>query len=213
MERLPGNIIGMKFGTLTVLKLLDERTKDGQRRWVCLCDCGGSRIISKSQLRKWVVISCGCISENGRFKETHGLTKANTIPEFYWIWSGMKERCLNPKHDAYHRYGGRGITVCGEWINDFPAFSDWVKKNGYKKGLEMDREDNDRGYSPSNCRFVNRAVNARNSSNAKLDDIKVKQIKSLLKSSTLKQRQIAEMFDIGREAISKINNGTTWEGV
>lgn len=73
----------------------------------------------------------------------------------------MKQRCLNPKCQAYKNYGGRGITVCKEWMN-FEPFLDWCKRNGWKKGLALDREDNEKGYAPDNCRFVTPQVNNNN---------------------------------------------------
>lgn len=73
----------------------------------------------------------------------------------------MKQRCLNPKCKAYKNYGARGISVCDEWM-DFEPFCKWALDNGYAPGLDLDRADNERGYSPENCRWVPRRVNANN---------------------------------------------------
>lgn len=70
----------------------------------------------------------------------------------------MRQRCLNPNDRSFKNYGGRGITVCEEWSKDFGAFQDWANSSGYEPGLLLDREDNDKGYSPDNCRWVTRAV-------------------------------------------------------
>lgn len=85
----------------------------------------------------------------------------------YSIWEGMKSRCCNPKSQLYHRYGGRGITICDEWKNNSRAFIKWAYENGYdenacKKECELDRIDNNKGYCPENCHFVNHKLNARN---------------------------------------------------
>lgn len=80
----------------------------------------------------------------------------------YHIWHGMKNRCLNPNDKNYKSYGGRGITICSEWIHDFCAFEDWAYSNGYREYLSIDRIDNDKGYSPDNCRWVTQKVQARN---------------------------------------------------
>lgn len=72
----------------------------------------------------------------------------------------MVKRCFDPKHSNFRNYGGRGITVCDEWLNDCPSFVLWAVSNGYKPGLQIDRRDNDKGYSPGNCRFVTPANNS-----------------------------------------------------
>ena len=87
----------------------------------------------------------------------HGLARGR----LYNAWRDMKNRCLNPNNIGYSNYGGRGITVCDEWL-EYKPFHDWACSNGYMDDLFIDREDNDMGYSPSNCRFVTRQVQQAN---------------------------------------------------
>ena len=80
----------------------------------------------------------------------------------YGVWQNMKNRCYNSNVPAYKDYGAIGIDVCDSWRNDFQPFFDWAKENNWEKGLEIDRIDNDKGYSPENCRIVTRKVNLAN---------------------------------------------------
>lgn len=88
------------------------------------------------------------------------------------VWRSMNQRCYNPNKKSYPRYGGRGITVCDEWRNDFQAFYEWAIANGYDENADryqctIDRIDNDKGYSPDNCRWVDMKVQNNNKSNSK----------------------------------------------
>ena len=74
----------------------------------------------------------------------------------------MKERCNNPSCRDYRHWGGRGITICDAWNNDFLAFKEWALANGYKDGLTIDRIDNDGNYEPSNCRWTTKKVQSNN---------------------------------------------------
>lgn len=89
---------------------------------------------------------------------THGYSKH----PLYARWNSMKQRCYNPKATNYKNYGARGILVCEEWLNNPKAFCDWGMANGYKKGLELDRKNNDGNYESGNCRWVTRSINQKN---------------------------------------------------
>lgn len=82
--------------------------------------------------------------------------------KIYGVWQGMKGRCYYPNHKHYKNYGGRGITICDKWLNDSCAFISWALENGYKEGLTIDRIDNNKGYSPDNCRWITNKENCRN---------------------------------------------------
>lgn len=81
--------------------------------------------------------------------------------KLHGVWNNMKQRCVNPNHLAYKNYGGRGITVCDEW-KEFLPFYQWCITHGYQEGLTLDRINNDNGYFPDNCRFVDRYTQANN---------------------------------------------------
>lgn len=91
--------------------------------------------------------------------------KSNT--RLYNIYSHMKSRCYDSNNDHYKWYAARGITICDEWLNDFMSFYEWAMNNGYKENLTLDRIDNDKGYSPDNCRWTTMKVQVRNRSNTR----------------------------------------------
>lgn len=103
------------------------------------------------------------------FQKTHGLSRARGNKKrhthLYGIWGNMKYRCYNPNSKDYPKYGGRGIQVCEEWKHDYKAFHEWAVKNGYQYGLQLDRKDNDKGYSPENCRWATPKQNSNNRGN------------------------------------------------
>lgn len=88
----------------------------------------------------------------------HGLKKH----PLYVIWKGIRARCYRISASNYKYYGGRGIVMCEEWKNNFLPFYHWCMDNGWQKGLKIDREINDEGYSPTNCRIVTHQTNMRN---------------------------------------------------
>jgi hypothetical protein len=94
----------------------------------------------------------------------------------YHAWYQMIKRCYNPKNDNYNRYGGKGITVCKEWIDSFQSFLNWALSNGYSDKLTIDRVESDKPYEPSNCRWsfptLDEAVTARESFEIELSVLK-----------------------------------------
>lgn len=144
-------IDGMQFGRLKVLGY-SQADKNGNAIWLCRCDCGKETLARGDCLKSGKTRSCGCLRDDiqKKKKTTHGLCRSRLAR----IWYGMKKRCLCPTSSVYKNYGGRGIAICEEWRNSFPAFYEWAMANGYRNDLSIDRVNNDGNYEPSNCRWA-----------------------------------------------------------
>lgn len=154
-ERNDRLVVASYFGT----------DKNGKRLWVCKCDCG-NEVIRKTEYlhRKGRKKSCGCYKVTNKTIHNMSRTRINRI------YRKMKSRCYNKNNYRYKNYGGRGITVCDEWLgkNGFSKFAKWSFENGYSDVLTIDRINNDGNYEPSNCRWVDNYVQANNKSTNRL---------------------------------------------
>lgn len=148
------DLTGQRFGKLVVLERAKGNSK--QINWLCKCDCGRTTVVQGSNLKNGHIRSCGCLISESNTK--HG--QWNT--RLYRIYHAMKQRCYNPNSAPYPFYGGRGITVCSEWLNDFQAFYDWAMSNGYRDDLSIDRIDVDGNYEPGNCRWTIKTLQSFN---------------------------------------------------
>lgn len=166
------DLTGQRFGRLVVV----ERAGSNERKhatWLCRCDCGKTITLLGYNLRSGNTNSCGCLNSDEARKRfiTHNMSRSR----LYNVWSGMKRRCCNPNSQRYHQYGGRGITICNEWLHDFQAFYEWAMANGYDENAAhgqctIDRIDNDKGYSPDNCRWVDMKTQRHNRSDSRKEN-------------------------------------------
>jgi len=199
------DLTGLRFGRLRVLKPASR--KGGALRWECQCDCGNTKIVRGYSLTGEHTKSCGCLNNEsiGNRSRKHGL-RASSL---YTVWVHMKDRCLSETNSKFYRYGARGISICPEWL-EAKNFLEWAMANGWEKGLQIDRIDNDGGYKPSNCRFVTPTENIRNSSATKLTFNKATYIRKLYYLGGSGLTELGELFGVTKQNIRRIVNNEIW---
>lgn len=198
------DFIGVTFGRWEII----APTVYANNRSTALarCSCGTERKVALQTLKNGRSQSCGCLRRERI--TAHGF--ANT--RLYRIWIAMRRRCHSPDDKAYPGWGGRGITVCEDWRNDFAAFAAWSLANGYSDNLEIDRENNDGNYEPSNCRWVSKQVNRQNTRRTKLTPSKLALILVLTEAGK-SRKWIGKKVGVGHDAVGEVLRGESWANV
>lgn len=195
------DLTGLRFGKWHVLGF-SHSNKRGVANWFAICDCGTERVVVGTNLSHGLSKSCGC-SRTGGSLRTHSMCKSR----IYGIWSGMLQRCTNPRRDYYENYGGRGIKVCPEWFSFDTFYADMCPT--YVPGLSIDRIDNNGDYEPSNCRWATDTQQSRSNRNCKLNPQAVANIRSRL-SSGVSKAELARVHGVSESLIRKIADRTIW---
>ena len=157
------DLTGKIIGRLEVVERAEDYiSPKGYRsiRWKCKCKCGNIVTVRYSDIKSGRTLSCGCLHKERAIEANfiHGMTNSR----LHQIWNNIKDRVFNHNCKQYKDYGGRGISICNEWKDNFTAFRDWAYSNGYQDDLMIDRINNDDSYSPCNCRWVDRLTQNNN---------------------------------------------------
>jgi hypothetical protein len=142
-------------------------------------------------------------------REQHRLTKH----PLYTVWIGMKLRCYGVNQPRFKDYGGRGLTICATWRNSFTEFYKWAEENGWKPWLSIERKNNNKGYSPDNCCFIVRAMQARNRRTSKLTESQVAAIRASYDAGLKTNAELAKQYNITPTTMCKIVHRKIWKGV
>lgn len=156
--------IGGIFGNWEIISFGEPKEYSGHKlkTVICKCACGFVKTILVNSLKSGKSKSCGCerikINTGKTYAKKHGISGT----KIFIVWKCMRERCLYNRHKSFDRYGGRGIIICDEWLNNPINFYNWAVANGWALGLQIDRINNNGNYEPSNCRFVTPSENLKN---------------------------------------------------
>ena len=193
---------GNRYGSLTVL--YKTKTEKGKpTKWHCLCDCGNEKVIVGNSLKSGDIKSCGCLKKEQDYINIAHITHNMSNTRLYSIWRGMQSRCNSSTGKKHEFYYDKGITVCEEWKNDFMSFFNWSMSNGYQENLSIDRIDNNKGYSPDNCRWATTVQQNNNQSN---------NIKILYNDKEYTLAELSQQYNIKRATLdSRLKRGWTIE--
>lgn len=200
------NLVGNKYNMLTVISF-HSKNCNNKIRWNCICDCGEKTIVMSSNLKNGAVKSCGCLIKTNPNIRKHGLSQTRLAN----ILDNMKSRCYRPNNKSYKYYGGKGIKICDEWLNDNSIFFKWAISNGYNETLTIERKNIKLDYTPDNCKWATPLEQAQNKSTV-LGKEKVLEIRNLIKQGEL-HKNIANQFNVNKSTIMKISTKRSYKNI
>lgn len=197
--------LGRRSGKLLVLGVFNAPRSDPTKRpypmACCLCDCGTIKDVQLGNIANGSVKSCGC---SKRFNPDR-----KSATRLYSVWQGMIARTTRPSASHFDNYGGRGIVPDPDWLV-FENFKAWAQDNGYADHLSLERRDNDLGYTPSNCIWIERSLQNRNRRTNKMNQSRADQLRAKHKLG-MTATDLAAEFEISRSMVNNIVNGIAWK--
>lgn len=180
------DLTGVRFNSITVIRLHKRDEKTRKYFWECVCDCGNKIIVRANDLLSGRQKSCGCKKSQfiGVKNKIHGDSIGGEYARLYRTWANMLDRCCNKNNKSYKWYGAKGVKVYSLW-NEYIPFKEWALSSGWDKTLTIDRIDVDGDYSPSNCRWVPFSMQANNKTNSFLYDFYSSKINNKLLAEKL----------------------------
>jgi hypothetical protein len=175
--------VRLKSRLTFIKKTVNQVSKNGRilirSKALYLCECGNSKEIDIQNVKRGHTSSCGCYAKEDKSNRAKHRLISHPL---YSIWIAVKNRCYNPNTKDWSNYGGRGVHVCGEWVNNFICFYNWALSNGWEKGLYIDKDIKAKElgveallYSPERCMFVTPKVSSNNVRSNRVLEFKGKQ--------------------------------------
>ena len=207
------DIAGQKFGLLTAVE--KNGTKSGYTAWRCSCECGNEVTVAGKALRNGNTKSCGCMAksaliERNKASAKHGMSNSAA----FTVWTNMKERCLNPNHKSFNRYGGRGIKICDRWLESFENF---LTDMGHPlPGLSIDRIEVSGNYEPGNCRWATAEEQSNNRENNRTVEYDgrtqtiAQWAREIGMSRQALRHRLESCWSIEEAMTMKLNHGNNW---
>ena len=193
MDKKDTNIVGTRIGLYDVLYECDFKSNDGHRIFHVKCsECGWESNVQMHRI-KMLSKKCKHINLAGQYSTDKAKIIWNN-KRIFKIYQGMIQRCYNPNNKNFTDYGGKGIGICEDWLNNPKSFEDWAISHGYENDLTIDRIDSNKNYCPDNCQWITLEENSRRA-NANFIEVDGK---------TLSGTQWAEMLGFGKNTINKL---------
>lgn len=196
--------VGVKKGMMTVVEVIGRVGKEVVFKG--LCDCGEYKTFAYGNFRRGHQLSCGC-------NRTPKVVGHDYHHPLYKVWISMRARCYNPTDQSYYNYGARGVRVCDEWNNNYQSYYDWCMANGWKPGLQVDKDAIPKKlgipallYSPEMCSILTRTENNQANSTTKLDMAKASEIRK----SNLPLSKLATMYGVSKSTVAEVKQNKAW---